>query len=393
MALMPDGLFEAQLIRAMAYASSGGAELGEMLGTAERITKADAELWYSEWLATAERAAQQAQSSTTRIDARNAWFRASNYFRTAGIFLMGAPVDPRFRDTSHRATEAFREGAKLLDNPAEPVRIPYQETTLPGYFFRAGDGRRATMILTNGYDGIVEELYFALGAAALERGYHVLAFDGPGQGSVILDQEIPFRPDWEAVVTPVVDFALTRPEVDADALVLYGWSFGGYLAPRAASGEHRLAACIADSGPADILTLMKSRFPGDMLQQVLDGDATACAQVDHALGGLMGHPTAGWSMRRNLWVHQLGRPSDYVRMAQAYSMSGREQLIDCPTFFCTTEGDDLGVQMSDLAARVGDLADFVLFRNADDVTGHCEMSNRAALYREVFSWLDRILRH
>jgi hypothetical protein len=29
---------------------------------------------------------------------------------------------------------------------------------------------------------------------------------------------------------------------------LSGWSLGGYLAPRAASGEHRLAARIADPG-------------------------------------------------------------------------------------------------------------------------------------------------
>lgn len=56
------------------------------------------------------------------------------------------------------------------------------------------------------------------------------------------------RPDWEHVVTPVVDYARSRSEVDPDQIALIGWSFGGYLAPRAASGEHRLAACIADPG-------------------------------------------------------------------------------------------------------------------------------------------------
>jgi dipeptidyl aminopeptidase/acylaminoacyl peptidase len=57
-----------------------------------------------------------------------------------------------------------------------------------------------------------------------------------------------FRPDWEAVIGPVVDFALTRPEVDPDRIALMGISLGGYLAPRAASAEPRIAACIADPG-------------------------------------------------------------------------------------------------------------------------------------------------
>ena len=62
--------------------------------------------------------------------------------------------------------------------------IPYAGTTLPGYFFRAGPepDPRPTVILTGGYDGTAEELYFSNGAAALARGYNVLAFDGPGQG-------------------------------------------------------------------------------------------------------------------------------------------------------------------------------------------------------------------
>ena len=40
----------------------------------------------------------------------------------------------------------------------------------------------------------------------------------------------------------------SMPVVDPDRIALNGWSLGGYLAPRAASGEHRLAACIADPG-------------------------------------------------------------------------------------------------------------------------------------------------
>ena len=140
--------------------------------------------------------------------------------------------------------DSFRRGAALLAVPPEIVRIPYEDSFLPGYYFRAAAdvAPRATMILTNGYDGTAEELYFANGAAALERGYNVLAFDGPGQGTMIIDHGVPLRPDWENVITPVVDYLLARPDVDPERIVLVGLSLGGYLAPRAATAEHRLAA-------------------------------------------------------------------------------------------------------------------------------------------------------
>ena len=65
-----------------------------------------------------------------------------------------------------------------------------------------------------GFDSTKEELYFAGGAAAGRRGYHVLALAGPGQGSALRDQQLLFRPDWDAVVTPAVDWLLACPDVD-----------------------------------------------------------------------------------------------------------------------------------------------------------------------------------
>ena len=132
--------------------------------------------------------------------------------------LMGAPTDPRLVASNARQTETFRRAAALMARPPELLEIPYEGTTLPGYFFRAADDDRprATVILTGGYDGTVEELYFFNGAAALARGYNVLAFDGPGQGAALLQRGMVLRPDWENVVTPVVDHALARPDVDPE---------------------------------------------------------------------------------------------------------------------------------------------------------------------------------
>jgi len=87
--------------------------------------------------------------------------------------------------------------------------------------------RRPTVITMTGMDGYLEETYFNVIAAALERGYNGLTYDGPGQGGVLRQRKVPLRADSEKVVTPVVDFVLGRPEVDTDRIALVGRSFGG----------------------------------------------------------------------------------------------------------------------------------------------------------------------
>ena len=65
---------------------------------------------------------------------------------------------------------------------------------------------------------------------------------------MLVEQRVPLRADWEAVVGPVLDTLLVRGDVDRDRVTLMGRSLGGYLALRAATAEHRIAACIADPG-------------------------------------------------------------------------------------------------------------------------------------------------
>lgn len=82
----------------------------------------------------------------------------------------------------------FAAALALMDAPAQAIEIPFEETTLPGYFFSvaADDRQRPTVILTGGYDGTAEELYVANGAAAVARGYNWQRDRHHG------DQELPY---------------------------------------------------------------------------------------------------------------------------------------------------------------------------------------------------------
>jgi alpha-beta hydrolase superfamily lysophospholipase len=155
---------------------------------------------------------------------------------------------------------------------------------LSGYLFTptGATGPLPTLLHVGGYENTAEELYASV-YPALERGYAFAAIDGPGQGAMLYDQRIPMRPDWENVVPGMVDALLAHPEVDQRRLVLVGRSFGGLIAPRGASAEHRLAALVVDPGQYDMGAAVIARLGA--LAQRLD-DPTA----DPTFQGLLENP-------------------------------------------------------------------------------------------------------
>lgn len=393
---LKDELLDAQLLRAVGSAPYGGADVGECVATGLRVRGTDLSSWYDEWTLTAEStlALGEEQLATGRTaTARSAFFRASTYFRTSGVMLMATPIDDRLVHSNTRQTASFRQGAALLASPPEIVSIPYDGTTLPGYFFRAGGdrGRRPAVILLGGYDGTAEELYFFNGAAALERGYHVLAFDGPGQGAALLQQGLVMRPDYKSVVTPVVDYLLGRGDIDPDRVALIGLSLGAHLAPRAVSVEHRIAACIADCGSFDLFDAAVERIPKPLAAGMLEDRRLATGALRRILRFLAAKPTAGWALRRGQLVHGVGDPISYLFALRDYSLKQRAANISCPMFICNAEGDDIGASAPMLFDAVAVEKEFVHFTIAEGAGDHCEAGARTLYHARSFGWLDGVL--
>ncbi|HXN62174.1 MAG TPA: alpha/beta fold hydrolase [Acidimicrobiales bacterium] len=393
---LKDELLDAQLLRTVGSAPYGGADVGECLSTVARIKGTDLASWHNEWVSTAaatqslaERALEAGRTETARL----AFLRAASYFRTAGVMLMAPPADERLVRAYAAQTEAFRRAAALFAQPPEIVDIPFDGSPLPGYHFRPdGDpGRRATVLLVGGYDGTAEELYLLNGAAALARGYNVLAFDGPGQGAALLRLGLTMRADFERVVTAAVDYLCTRRDTDPARLAVIGLSLGGYLAPRAASVEHRLAACIADCGSYDLFAAARQRIPGPLAAAVDGGSGARSAVLRRILKTLAAKPTAGWALRRGQLVHGVDDPLDYLRALRDFSLQGRAGSIRCPTLVCLAEGDDISESAPRLYAELTCDKELVHFTAAEGAGDHCEAGARTLYHARTFAWLDGIL--
>ena len=180
------GNFDYQFVRAMGCVTYEGAELGECYETASRIEDEKEDSYTEAWRVTAERVEAIARKSLAGghlVSAREAFLRASSYWREVGFYQI--TTDPKCRASWERQRDCFTQAGKLMDLPFEVVSIPYENgKSLPGYFLKAdaSDKPRPTLMSLGGADSFGEELYFwGGGAAALRRGYNALLFEIPGQ--------------------------------------------------------------------------------------------------------------------------------------------------------------------------------------------------------------------
>jgi pimeloyl-ACP methyl ester carboxylesterase len=397
--LSDNAMYEAFGERALFQATYGGADFGECTSTVERIGDGSIDDWHREWVATADRVAgigDQSAAAGHAVSAREAYVRASTYYRTAYFPLFGKPVDPRLAEAFERETGAFHKAAPLFSPSIEVLEIPFEGNSLPAYFVRPdGSGApRPTIVQVNGYDSNIQEMYFSHAPAAIRRGYNYLGFDGPGQGRNLIRDGVPIRPDWENVVRPVIDFALDRPDIDPERIVLVGWSFGGFLAPRAAAFEHRIAALVADPGQWDLRDAVIPALPlsDEEKQRFPDIDPESLRPMEEWLRGPEADPMVRWRLlQRGLWVNGVDNLLTYFASMLDYELSSVAGQISCPTLLTAAEGDPIAAGASKLLEAINVPKELVRFTAAEGAGGHCEGAARVLYHQRVFDWLDEVL--
>lgn len=397
-----DDGFDFAVLLALGSAYRGLADVGEVLATIERIPEGDREAWIREWSATADRLRSAAEASASAghpASARSAYLRASLYYDLASSMAPGTSDPDRYHTLWEAHRDCWDRSVALWDPPVDEVEIPYEGTTLGGYVFRpraaggaGGDGssaRRPTVILNNGSDGPVVAMWTQGGAAAVERGWNAIAFDGPGQGAALHRQKLHFRHDWEQVITPVVDFLLARDDVDPDRVVLHGVSQAGYWVPRAAAFEHRLAAAIADPGVVDVASSWIQHLPGDMAS-MLD-DESKKDDFDDLLK--MAPPDVYATLQWRMAPYGTDSPFEAYNKARQMRLDDETiAAIRCPVL--VTDPDDEQFwpgQSQRLYDGLTGPKQLVRFTRAEGANGHCEPAAQARRDERVFDWLEDVL--
>jgi hypothetical protein len=324
------------------------------------------------------------------VSARAAWLRAATYYDTASFFLDATKDPDRLLPTWELHRAAWGRAAALLG--FEPVEIPYEGATLPGYLRPAGarGERRPVLVMNNGSDGPASAMWLQGGAAGVERGYNVLIFDGPGQGAALFRQRLHFRPDWENVLTPVVDFALGRPEIDPERSVVSGVSPGGVLGAarirlrRSDRGRRRGPGRV---GRGDVVVRPRARLHAEAAREGRPGQV----QAQHGLGLRFSRSARG-TLAFRMRPFGLDTPYDVFEALQEYNLDGVAERIAAPLLVTDPDGEQFwpgqSRQLHDALTGPKRLVRFTAEEGAD---WHCEPKALALREQRIFDWLGETL--
>ena len=208
----------------------------------------DKDEWANAFMGVADRYMNEAKSIEKTDPAK----ANADYIRAWRLYSFGRwpiPASPAKQASYEKALEAFRAHAKFWDPPMEIVRIPFEGKEIIGYLRlpKNSNGPVPLVLAVNGLDSRKEDLAESF-AAILPFGVGYLAVDGPGTGQ----NPIKVSETADRMLSRVLDYIATRPEIDKTRVAMHGVSWGAYWATKMAIVERaRLKGASAQSPPVD----------------------------------------------------------------------------------------------------------------------------------------------
>jgi dienelactone hydrolase len=223
---------------------------GVTAGDFERITSglASWDDWCAGWSAVAaehEQLGRDALAAGRELSAGAHLAQAAVYYHFAKFLFVNDLG--QMRAAHLKAVGCLNDALPYLDPPGRRIEIPFDGAEMVGILREpAGPGPHPVMIMIPGLDSTKEELR-STEELFLARGLATFSVDGPGQGEA--EYQLAIRGDWEVPGGAIIDHLAAVPSLDPDRVGVWGVSLGGYYAPRVASGDSRVKACIALAGP------------------------------------------------------------------------------------------------------------------------------------------------
>ena len=225
-----------------------GLDPGDVKEAFVSIHTKDKDEWAAAFMGVADRYMNEAKS-LEKTDPTKA---NADYIRAWRLYSFGRwpiPASPGKQRSYEKAIEAFLAHAKFWDPPLEIVKIPFEGKEIIGYLRlpKNASGPVPLVLAVNGLDSRKEDLSESF-SAILPYGVGFLAVDGPGTGQ----SPIKVSENSERMLSRVLDYIATRPEIDKNRVAMHGVSWGAYWATKMAIVEHaRLRGASAQSPPTD----------------------------------------------------------------------------------------------------------------------------------------------
>ena len=237
----------------------------DILEVTRKVKLYNLESWHTEWKRVAEKNEELAagfQAEGRNATAHEFYRRAADFYRRAVVYM--PDTDPRMLPTFNKLKETFEKAWRFVSAPFERVQIPYEGHSLDALFYPGRGRPEARLPVVYNYagaDGILLRGDDAGANQYVRRGMSFIDVDGPGHGGALRERKLYASPDSERVAKAVIDYLITRSDVDPNRIGLHGSSMGGYSGPRCATAEKRIKAVAVWSGAYNLVEDIFDYYP------------------------------------------------------------------------------------------------------------------------------------
>lgn len=357
---------------------------------AGRIKDGDPASWVRAFAGLADGEAlrgERTATGTSAVEKGQAMLAAAYAYRAA--IQLADPGTGELQALAKKMESAFQAGAKALGLPIQPVEIPFEGKSLPGYFLSGStEAPRPVLVMVGGGDTFREDLFYFAGYPGWKRGYDVLMVDLPGQG-LCPDRGLTYRADMYAPQKALLDWLEARGACPRGKVGLYGVSGGGYFTALCAAKDRRVSAWAAATPIIDMAEVFRREFgaalkvPGPLLDAVL-----------RATGKFNRVAEAGF--RKYSWQYGTGNFMEAAKGSMEQAIAVDPDEVSCPALVLVSEGE--GAELKRQARLVYESlrrrapgTELVEFTAAEGADGHCQLNNLRLLHARLFRWLDERL--
>jgi alpha-beta hydrolase superfamily lysophospholipase len=322
-------------------------------------------------------------SAAALSEKRDELARAASLYRAAEFFM--SPSDPDRLRAFEKFITLFSRTHQ--DRRLERISVPFESGKLYGLRLAPKSPPRGTIVVHAGYDAYVEEFY-GLAQAMASRGYQVVMFDGPGQGSTLMRDNMPMTPDWEKPVGAVLD------HLALSDVTLIGISLGGCLALRAAAFERRVKRVVAFDVMLDFFQCITSRRGwAEQLALTTLVRLRLTPLVNVFLRAMMKRDLMSkWGIEQGMHVLGAATPAEYFHRLKAYNTRAISKLIAQDSLIMAGAEDHF-VPLHQFYEQLPLLTNArsvtaQIFTRADQAQSHCQIGDLCLAASQILAWVD-----
>lgn len=310
--------------------------------------------------------------------------KAAYYYRAAEFFVF--PTASNKQDLRRKVVELMKQVFDIKEE--QHFEVPYEGTFLSAYQFKVQKAK-GTIVLFGGYDSYIEELghifkYFN------QKGYSVIAFEGPGQGTTLNEKGLALDYKWEKPVSGILDF------FGLEDVTLIGMSLGGMLAIRAAAYEKRVKRVIAFDVMYDFYESFESQCSPavrEKLGMLMDGKRKGIVN-EIMKKSMAAMPKVAWAISQGMHATGTNTPYDYLEAIKKFTTIECSVLVDQDVLLLAGTKDQY-VPIDMVYKQMQDLVNAKsittrIFTEKENAADHCQTSNVLLALDEISNWIGRI---